>query len=182
MCNRCLVIVIVEDEQHEMFVRRYLRRRGMEPHAMRIKRSPSGEGSAEHWVRKAFVEEANVYRNRHARTKLILVIDADTATVQDRLSQLDQALKNAGKKPVDPANEQIARLIPKRNIETWILCLNEKPVDEETDYKNTRDDWNELIPPAAETLFQWTSSKAEPPNHCVDSLRIGVRELNRLRF
>jgi len=97
-------------------------------------------------------------------------------------SQLDQALKNAGKKPVDPANEQIARLIPKRNIETWILCLNEKPVDEETDYKNTRDDWNELIPPAAETLFQWTSSKAEPPNHCVDSLRIGVRELNRLRF
>ena len=101
-------------------------------------------------------------------------------TVQDRLSQLDQALKENGRDSVDVRTEQIARLAPKRNIETWLLCLNGHAVDEETNYKRTRDNWNELIPPAAETLFQWTRSKADPPDHCIDSLRNGVRELKRL--
>jgi hypothetical protein len=88
-------------------------------------------------------------------------------------------LRDGGKETVR-VSERIARLVPKRNIETWILCLNEQEVNEETDYKRTRDDWNELIPQAAETLFQWTRSRAEPPNHCVDSLRSGVSELKRL--
>ena len=69
---------------------------------------------------------------------------------------------------------------PKRNIETWILCLTKQTVDEKTDYKNTRNDWNELIPPAAATLFQWTRQESELPNHCIDSSRTGVKELNRL--
>jgi hypothetical protein len=88
-------------------------------------------------------------------------------------------LSDDGKEVVKDS-EQIARLVPKRNIETWILCLNQQPVDEETDYTKTRNDWNELIPPAAKTLVQWTRSQAELPSHCVDSLRSGVRELKRL--
>jgi hypothetical protein len=72
-------------------------------------------------------------------------------------------------------------LVPKRNIETWILCLNEHAVDEETDYTETRSNWNELIAQGAETLCQWTRSTTEPPNHCVNSLRTGVRELRRLK-
>jgi hypothetical protein len=178
--SSCLVIVVLEDDHHKMLVYRYLKKRGFREHEIRIERSPSGEGSAENWVRKTFIKEINVYRNRHAQTKLIVVIDADNHTVQDRLTQLDLALRNNGKPLVDTATEQVARLIPKRNIETWILCLNEHPVDEETDYK-TRDDWSRLIPQAAEILFQWTRSDDQPPQHCVDSLRSGVRELRRLR-
>jgi hypothetical protein len=134
-------------------------------------------------VRKRFVKEVSVYRARQTKTKtaLIVVVDADTHTVQDRLRQLDQALRDS-RQQVVLEGEQIARLVPKRNIETWILCLNQQAVDEETDYKRTRDDWNELVPPAAETLFQWTRSKAEAPNICIDSLQSGVRELKRLRF
>jgi len=60
------------------------------------------------------------------------------------------------KQAVDVTREQIARLVPKRNIETWILCLNGQAVDEDTDYKRRRDDWTELIPEAAETLSKWT--------------------------
>ena len=68
---------------------------------MRIERSPSGEGSAEGWVRKTFVKEVNAYRSRHAKTALIVVIDADTHTVQDRWGQLDEALEDGGKQRVE---------------------------------------------------------------------------------
>ncbi len=176
------VFVLLEDEHHEMLVRRYLIKCGLKSHEMRIDRSPSGQGSAESWVRKRFVEETNEYRNRQARaqTALIVMIDADIGTVQDRLNQLDEALTESGEKTVGK-RERIARLVPKRNVETWILCLNERVVDEETDYRSTGNNWNELIPTASETLWEWKRSPAEPPDHCVASLRTGVRELKRLR-
>jgi len=180
--SRVYFIVVLEDARHEMVARRYLKKHGVGEREMRIERSPSGEGNAEGWVRKTFVKEVNVYRGRHAKTALIVVIDADTHTVQERWRQLDQALEDGGKQAVVVEHEQIARLVPKRNIETWILCLTEQTADEDTDYKRTRHDWNDLIPLAAETLFQWTRPKAELPDYCIDSLRSGVRELNRLSF
>jgi hypothetical protein len=179
---RVYVIVVLEDTRHEMLVRRYLKKKGMGEREMRIERSPSGRGNAEGWVRKTFLTEVNEYRRRQAKTALIVVIDADNLTVQDRWRQLDQALEEGGKRRVDVEHEQIARLVPKRNVETWILCLNGHDVDEEADYKRTRDDWNDLIPQAAGTLSEWTHHEAEPPSHCVDSLRSGVKELNRLRI
>jgi hypothetical protein len=177
-----IVIVVVEDDRHEMLVRRYLKKRGLVEREIRIRRSPSGEGSAENWVRKTFAIEVSSYRGRHAQTALIVVVDADTVTVQHRLKQLDQALRDSGKETVDPGRERIARLVPKRNVETWILCLNGHEVDEERNCKKEHYDWNDLIPLGAETLFQWTRSKAEPPDHCIDSLRNGVKELKRLEF
>ena len=183
MIKPSLVIVLAEDEHHRMLIYRYLRGCHFKRNEMRIQQFPSGQGSAEGWVRKEFVKETNVYRSRQARarTALIVMIDADALTVQDRLNQLDQALTNSGKQTIGDT-EQIARLVPKRNVETWILCLHEQPVNEDSNYKSTRNDWNELIPSAAETLCQWTRSNAEPPDHCVSSLRTGVRELKRLRF
>ena len=183
MSKPSLVIVIVEDEHHEMLVRRYLKKRGMGPHQVTYLRSPSGEGSAEQWVRTRFAKEVSAYRNRRARaeTALILIIDADIQTVQGRLAQIDRGLGEARIQAIDNS-EQIARLVPKRNVETWILCLNGQLVDENTDYNKTRDDWNELIPPAAEALFQWTRPRVRAQVHCINSLLSGIRELNRLRF
>jgi len=51
-------------------------------------------------------------------------------------------------------DESVARLVPKRNIETWTLCLNAGTVDEETDYT---------------------------PAHYIDSLRLGIKELKQLK-
>jgi hypothetical protein len=177
------VIVVVEDERHEMLVRRFLKNAGVEEHQLRVEKSPSGQGSAEQWVKTRFVKEVSAYRTRQARaaTSLIIIIDADTHTVQHRLRQLAQVLVEQGAQPVND-REQIIRLIPKRNVETWILCLNEHRVEEITDYKTTRNDWNDLIPVAARTLFQWSRANAVVPDLCIGSLREGVRELNRLRF
>jgi hypothetical protein len=181
MSKGCLVIVVVEDESQEMLVRRFLRNKGLGTHEMRIERSPSGVGSAENWVRQKFVREVTVYRRRHARTAVIVAIDADTNTVQHRQRQLNDALEAAGESEVDAKSEEIARLVPRRNVESWILCLNGHAVDEETDYKNTKNNWTELIPSAAKTLLLWTHSKDAIPQHCIDSVKDGIGEIKRLR-
>lgn len=179
-----LVIVLVEDACHKMLIQRYLKKHGLNEHQIRIRVSPSGSGSAENWVRKEFVKEASECRRRQARAKtaLITMIDADTWPVDYRLQQLDQALREDGKQPVDPDTERIARLVPKRNVETWVLCLNGQTVSEEIDYKGKSHDWSELIPPAATTLFQWTRSSAPLPVQCIESLRCGIGELKRLKY
>jgi hypothetical protein len=177
-----LVIVLVEDSRHQQFVRRYLRRCGLEQHAMRFVPYPAGARSGEQWVRERFAVEVEAYRRRraHAETTLIVLIDADDLSVQERLAQLDRCLDEARAARVRPDVEQIARLVPKRNIETWILCLNDVPVDEETDYKRTRNDWTTLIRSGIETLYGWTRRNAQPPVSSISSLRLGVAELKRL--
>lgn len=149
---------------------------------MRLVPCPAGAGSGEQWVRERFALEVNAYRKRSVRAKTILVvlIDADTLSVQERLSQLDRNLHDAGADPIRPDTEQIGRLVPKRNIETWILRLNNVLVDEGTDYKKTRNDWQQLVRPGIETLYNWTRHKGQPPDDCVPSLRLGVTELKRL--
>ena len=183
MSNPSLVIVLVEDEHHRMLVRRYLTECGLNGHAIRIHQSPSGRGSAEGWVLKRFVAETRVYRNRATRAGIALIVmtDADNQSVLERMAHLDQALVDFGQPKVGKS-ERIARLIPRRNVETWILCLNdEQGVDEISDYTKQRRNWHELIPPAADVLSQWTRPNAELRSGCVDSLRIGVQELKPLR-
>jgi hypothetical protein len=183
MARPSLVIVLVEDKRQQQLIFRYLRRIGLEIHAMRFLLPSAGSG--EQWVRERLSKELREYRRRSARaeTKLIAVIDADKSTVQERLAQLDHKLQEDGVELIRMGTEQVARLVPKRNIETWILCLNGHAVEEgEEDYKRTRNDWDSLIQPAANTLNEWSRANARIPDHCVPSLRHGVGELRRLDF
>jgi hypothetical protein len=75
--------------------------------------------------------------------------------------------------------EVIVHLIPKRNVETWILCLNDRSVDEITDYSG-EGGIDGLIPRAAVTFFEWSRPNATPPTHCVDSLLAAIPEVRRL--
>lgn len=178
------VIVLLEDRRQQQIIHRYLRRTGLENHAMRF--MPPSSGSGEQWVREQFPVEVIAYRRRRVRaeTRLIVVIDADNLTPPERLTQLDQKLREAEVEPIREDAEQVARLIPRRNIETWILCLNSVQVDEDTDYKRPRtlNDWGELIRPAAERLYVWTRPNAHLPANCITSLQQGVAELRKLDF
>jgi hypothetical protein len=113
------------------------------------------------------------------------MLDADTKTVQERLGALDEALESAGQRPIDRNQDPIARLIPKRNIETWILVLSLKgaatSVDEVSDYKPMKnaEEWTALIPAAAVTLFTWTGQPAALPANLIGSLQQGIREIPR---
>ena len=183
MSRPSLVIVILEDDRQKMLVYKYLIKTGLRRHEIRQELSPSGHGSAESWVRTRFAKETIAYRERQnrAQTALLVMIDADVHIVQSRFDQLDEALNARGNQPVG-RDERIARLVPRRNVETWILCLNGHAVDEQTNYKQGRSDWNRLTLQASNTLVEWARSGAELPNYCVESLQIGVGELRRLRF
>ena len=173
-----VILLWVEDDRHQQFIFRYLRRAGVAAiRAMRIVKSPSGEGSAEQWVREQFAIEVEAYRGRQAETRLIVLIDADAHTVRQRIRQLDRALEQADVAPINNRTEAIVRLVPKRNIETWILCLNGTAVNEKTDYKKPRDDWSDLIRTAIGTLYESTRPNAPVLQPCVESLRMGIEEL-----
>lgn len=174
------VVVLAEDERHQMLVRRYLYRLGYSVHSLRLVELPSARGSGEQWVRDRYAKEVKAYRARSARalTALVVVIDADTGDVTRRLRQLNESLDNAALAG-RMIGETIAHLIPKRSIETWILCLSDLNVDEINDYRDEAG-IDERIPPAALKLFAWSRPGATISTHCVPSLLAAIPEVQRL--
>jgi hypothetical protein len=188
MSSPSWLYVLIEDQRQKQFIYRFLAMAGLSSRQMTIEVSPAGKGSAEQWVRENFARQAGKCRARNARaaTGMIVMLDADMRTVRERLDALDDALECAEQQPIDENRDPIARLIPKRNVETWILCLSTRgtlapPVDEERDYKLTKtsEEWSEAIPPAAGTLFAWTRPSSVLPENLIDSLRQGLREISR---
>jgi hypothetical protein len=106
------------------------------------------------------------------------VIDADTGDVDRRLRQFRASLEQANLAARED-HEAIVHLVPKRSVETWVLCLGGTSVDENTDYSRERG-IDGLIPPAAVSLFEWSRVGAAIPPHCVPSLIASLPELNRL--
>jgi hypothetical protein len=175
-----LVVVLAEDQRHQRLIRKYLHKLRYENHDIRYLALPSGRGCGEQWVRKHYIDEVKNYRSRSARAQsaLIVAIDADTGDVKQRVRQLNEALHQAGL--AERADkEAIVLLIPKRNVETWILCLNGEQVDETTDYSN-RPEIDSLIEPASAVFYGWSRPKAILPAHCVPSLTAAMPEIRRL--
>jgi hypothetical protein len=110
------------------------------------------------------------------------MVDGDTQTARERLRVLDQALADKGERIIDEGSDRIARLVPKRNVETWILCLNLETADKENDFKHTKpsEEWSSLIPRAAETLYNWTRPNTQLRASALNSLRHGVLEICRI--
>jgi DNA-binding transcriptional MerR regulator len=188
MSKPSLVIVLAEDQRQRQFIYRFLKNAGIRSDQIRALISPSGRGSAEQWVRENFALQAKKCRARTVRadTGMVVLLDADLQNVSERLAALDNALISAGQNPIDRSRDLIARLIARRNIETWILFLAtggvaNPQIDESTDYKKTRngDEWSELIPTASQKLFAWTRPRAVLPVNIIDSLQRGIDEISR---
>ena len=73
----------------------------------------------------------------------------------------------------------VAVLIPKRNVETWILCLTRESVDEVTDYSDR--DLNAFTKEAAEIFYEWSRPNYTVPESCIPSLNQGLQEIQRIR-
>ena len=184
--GRVAVVLLVEDERHQRFLYRYFHKRGFERHLIRSKVAPAGRGSAEQWVRERYPKEVHECRTRSTQIHLLVMIDADTGPVARRLSQLERALDEA-RLPRREKEEPIAHLVPKRNIETWILCLNNQPfkgqpINEQEDYKPYSDTLriDGQIDAAADVFYSWSRRNAKIPERCVDSLRSAIPEVRRL--
>jgi hypothetical protein len=171
------IFILAEDARQQRFVRRYLHGAGFERHVIDPEPLPNGIGGAgEHWVRRHYAAVLMKYRRRatKARTALIVVIDADTEDLSFRSRQLEDSLRQTDAAPRSKG-ESILHLIPKRNIETWILHLNGEGVDETKDHRHR--DVDDLIPIAAAKFHAWS---AQVPTHCLPSLLAAIEETNRL--
>lgn len=136
MSNRYAhVVVLCEDLRHYNFVRRYLILRGVEEDDIVPRISPSGRGAGSRYVLEKAPDEVRAIRRRACRAGLVMVIDSDNFSVEDRLRQLNQSMEQSGVSNRGRA-ERIAVLSPKRNIETWIFHLCGNAANEEDDYKN----------------------------------------------
>ena len=160
--------VLGEDLQHLNFVCHWLRGRGVEGRIRKVA-LPSGAMAGEQYVRMHYAEEVGLLRRHNFQARgLVVVIDADTETVEKRQSSLDAQIKRGPGEPVLLA-------IPRRNIETWIRYLTAPPVDEETDYKRRERD-AEACRRAALALARLRAPPADAP----DSLRRFFAEIDRI--
>ena len=180
MSKHSLVTVLAEDARHQRLVRRYLYRLGYQSHEIRDLPLPSGRGCGEQWVRERYATEVKAFRSRSARAKtaLIVAIDADKGDVDRRVRQLRESLELPGLS-ARGEDEEIVHLIPRRSVETWILCLSGETVDEFEDYSQQNVD--PLIPRSAQTLFEWTRANATPRSEfvLVPSLNAAISEARR---
>jgi hypothetical protein len=183
-----LVMVIVEDQRQRQFLYRFLVSSGIHPSRIAIEQCLPGRGSAKQWVSNRFARsvEACRLRNSKAATSLFVMMDADHLSVSQCMEDLDAALAAAKQPKLDPTVDQIARLFPKWSVETWVIYLSSggeinPPISEDRSLKDSKlpEQWNEIIPLAAENLCDWTRSKAQRPKNLPDSLQRGLDEIPR---
>ncbi len=145
----------------------------------RIVASREQQGGNCRWVLDRFPIELHACRKRHAKTQLIVVIDADFMTVDERLTELKEKVGEAKLEKLEPS-EPVVFLIPKRNIETWILALNEEEVFEDEDYKKkSKATDRSVINSAAAKLHDLILNKA-PDHNCIASLRSSLPEWQKI--
>ncbi len=184
MSNPAPVVILAEDQRQVRLVRTYLRTRHPSFNQKQIFNAPmaNGQGSGAQWVinqyetqlRAHLIRRAKLPDERRPEKWLIIVIDADNNNVQDRLNEFRKRIAESRDERVRRCraeNENIAQLVPKWSVETWILNLNGETVDENMRYKLQNRAWDDLTKSAGSELNGWVRSKDDSPIHCTPSLR-----------
>ncbi len=167
--------VLGEDPFHRTFVGAWLRANGVADRRFVVVEPPAGKSGGYTFVLdrcKIEVQAARLRNRSKAKTRVIVVIDADHNSVQERLAEVKSA---AGTTDEDIASGLVCVLVPKRHIETWVHALGptDPRVDEKADYKEKK---SEEVKTAARRLARLPSAPTEPP-----SLVHGYSELQRLK-
>lgn len=134
MSRRVQIVVLCEDLQHAVFVRRFLKKAGWPTRRLREEIAPPGRGSGEQFVRERFPVELTAHRTNCSRVAaaLVVMIDGDNQGPRKRTDSLAQACQSSGVETPRP-DERVAVFIPTWNIETWIAYLDGTSVEENKD-------------------------------------------------
>ena len=176
--RRVQIVILCEDRQQEVFARSFLKKRGFRG-LFTANICPAVSQSGEQYVRTHYPEEVKAYRQNRNRVAigLVVLIDADTGTLEARLNELASAL-DKDEQEKRGSNEAIAIFVPKRYIETWIHYLQGETVNEEDDY--AKFEKNEAIcKRPVEDLADRCYSQSLPEN-APPSLQAACGELQRL--
>jgi hypothetical protein len=171
--RRVQIIILCEDRQQEVFARHFLKQRGFTG-TFRSNICPQGSQSGEQYVRTQYPLEVKAYRQNRNRVSigLVVVIDADTNTLLNRINQLSETIEE-DRQP----NEAIAIFVPKRNIETWIHYLDGNSVDEDKSYPKLLKEG--YCKPAAAVLVEQCRSQ-NVAEDIPETLRLACEEFQRL--
>lgn len=170
------IVVVVEDQRLERFVRRALHAFGFDRNKVRVLQDypKRGSGSGKQYVEETYKKEIVTFRRKSRENRaLLLGTEADEQTVMARTQSLDAFIS-----PPRDAQERILYWIPKWHVETWGLHLTGTTVDEDTNYhrQGGNIDWKL----AGETFkAEYDRSKREPVE-TLDSLKTAYIETQRL--
>lgn len=182
MSNRYSQIVILcEDIQQESFIRRFLKKaHGIQDHLLRVIRAPRSTVSGEQFVRNNYANELKALRQRQhrAKTTLIVAIDADNKEIHDIVQTLNTSCINAGIAQT-ATTDNVAFIIPKRNIETWIDYLSGK--EEKTTKTYNKLSKESECQPAVEKLHDLCKKNVTPPPDFPDSLATACSEYRKVK-
>jgi hypothetical protein len=177
-------VLLCEDDAQERFTKAYLKKCGLpcqSPYVRSLVASREKKGGNDAWVLDRFPKELNAcrQRNKKAKTRLLVLIDADKHSVEDRRRQLTERVKLAGFEEFGK-NEPAELLIPKRQIETWIRALRGEIVTEDQDCKGWEKLDKEQLRLAAQTLYDWSRPNATLGSTCVPSLQAALPQWRRI--
>ena len=122
------IIILCEDRAQANFILHHLKKRDFNYRQLRVL-PRDGSGSGQQFVLQKYAAEVKAYRSKanHLSCALITAIDADRREVQNVQQRLEEQLQNADMEN-RKTGERIALLIPKRNIETWMVFFRGLPV------------------------------------------------------
>lgn len=165
------VVVLAEDQEHQLLVRRYLQRVDRHYKPPRVRLLPLTSKCGSQYVREQFPIQVKECRRLLAKASCLLVVitDADNLTTRRREQTLHEELKTSGQATV-ASNEPIAVFIPKWQVETWIKCLLGESVNESDKTTDRPPVKPPQIAEAAQTLFDWARPNAKVSGTCVASL------------
>lgn len=125
--NRPKITVLCEDKQHESFIRRFLKKRNRKMYA--VPRTDAGAG--DQFVRDNYPAQLDAIRKRGGI--LVVMIDGDNYSIEQRHKQMDEACKQRGIS-LRESGDKVAVFVPMRNIETWLAYLDGDQVNETDTY------------------------------------------------
>jgi hypothetical protein len=162
------ILVLCEDLQQFVFVRRFLMANGWDNRRIRANISPFARGSAEQFVREQFPLELKAYRSRSGNMKaaLFVVTDADPRReITDRMNDFKASCKDH-RIEFRKKNEKVVFVIPKMNIETWFQYLAGESFDEAIDYRhlNRESDCFAFVETLAEMCRNNSMKQPVPPS------------------
>jgi hypothetical protein len=181
------VVMLCEDVAQQNFVRRLVHRRGYINRDVYAVALPIGRGAGDKHVLLHYPKEVGSVRaeSGYRRRCLVATIDADRYTVDQRHSQLDEALTSCQdlredhRQPRGP-QEPIAVFVPKWHIETWIdYLLDGGPVSEDAPSPRHRRAEPRECQDAADRLLRLAGEHPVPAD-CPASLQRGLGELSRV--
>lgn len=131
--------VLCEDVQSRGFISSFLKAQGIGFRKIRLINVPAERGCGEAFVKNNYVDEVLFLKKKNFdRHVLIVCMDADTHTIQERERYLELELKqNELTKGINRLDEFIILWIPKRQIENWIHFFREESTTEDKDYHHT---------------------------------------------